>query len=265
MWNLELFLNVAPPLHNNKYDYSFIKTEDITGCKSIIRIKCNKCGKVFLQRVLNHIDLRQGCYDCAHENDLNLGNFITKAIGMYFDRYDYSLITEEHIKNAHSRVQIICTKCKSTFYQVIKKHIYDGQGCAICKCSHGETSVQNYLNRNNIKFDTQFELKDLPKKKYDFVLHDYNNRKYIIEYDGMQHFMFVKRFHKIPENFEKEKKIDIIKSQTAIDNGYILIRLSCNINKIQEHLDIALNPNYNLPYYLSSDTMYESHEHNLVI
>ena len=73
------------------------------------------------------------------------------------------------------------------FSQKPNKHL-TGQGCPICKESHGERKIRNFLNKYNIKHKGQHMFEDcinifpLP---FDFYLVDLN---ILIEYDGIQHF-----------------------------------------------------------------------------
>lgn len=63
-------------------------------------------------------------------------------------------------------------------------------------------------------------------------------------------------FHKSEENFIKSRQSDIEKTNLAFSRGYYLIQIDhTQIDKIDYHLDIALNNNYDL--YVSSQSIYE--------
>ena len=78
---------------------------------------------------------------------------------------------------------------------------------------------------------------------YDFYfLH--NDKKYLIEFDGIQHFNYNKSFYKTEEQFVRRQEIDIFKTVNALKNGYILIRIAySDINNIETILPEAItNP-----------------------
>ena len=97
--------------------------------------------------------------------------------------YDYC---DVKYVNAISKVEIICDK-HGTFNQTPNNHL-SGKGCPICRMSHGETQIRNYLSDRNIDFEIQFRFKDCRNKlplPFDFYLPKHN---LCIEYDGEQHF-----------------------------------------------------------------------------
>ena len=70
---------------------------------------------------------------------------------------------------------------------------------------------------------------------------EYENNKFLLEFDGLQHFEFTEFFFKIIYNFNYRQKIDIEKTKDGINDGYKIIRIDYDeINNIQYHLDIAL-------------------------
>ena len=62
--------------------------------------------------------------------------------------------------------------------------------------------------------------------------------KLCIEYDGEQHFRFIKFFHKTKKNFEKRKKQDKIKSKIMKDHGWKVIRF--NYNQDEDYIERKL-------------------------
>ena len=63
--------------------------------------------------------------------------------------------------------------------------------------------------------------------KYDFYIELANGKKIIIECDGDQHYEFIPHFHNnCRENFESQKKRDIIKMNYALQQDISLIRIS---------------------------------------
>lgn len=107
------------------------------------------------------------------------------------------------------------------------------RNCLQCgSISHGEDKIKELLDKNNIKYlynDIYF--KDLKNPKgndylrYDFIIINENNTpKYLIEYDGEQHFKPIENWGGI-ERYEKQKLYDEIKNQYALNNNLPLIRI----------------------------------------
>lgn len=65
----------------------------------------------------------------------------------------------------------------------------------------------------------------MPRKRYDFTF-VYNDRNYIIEYDGIQHFTRIDFFCPNENSFNQRRDVDINKTIAALNAGYILIRIS---------------------------------------
>ena len=189
---------------------------------------CKDCGKEFEQIATSHLS-GDGCPKCgiiitANKNKKTTSQFIQKAQKIHGKKYNYSKsIYIGYIKP----LIIICPK-HGEFIQKPIIHI-NGSGCPKCGIySKGEMIVENFLNKNQINFETQ-KLFDgcvgiKRKLPFDFYLPDHN---ILIEYDGIQHFKPVKRFG--GENgLSKQQKNDKIKNLFAKENNIILIRVKYN-------------------------------------
>lgn len=124
-----------------------------------------------------------------------------------------------------------------------------------CNKSKGEMSIMSILKKYGIPYTEQYPLSEfLYKKKYDFLVL-YQDRYYLIEYDGEQHFEHNRFFFKNEEEFEIRQKIDIIKNQVGISLGFNIIRIDyTQLDKIEIHLINALNSSSN--EYYSTPSMY---------
>ena len=106
-------------------------------------------------------------------------------------------------------------------------------GCLFGK-SMGEEKIAKILMENNIFFQRQYTFQDLlsPKNaplKYDFYI-EYNNKKILVEFDGIQHFQPIEYFGG-EETFKYLQICDELKNNYAKKHNYKLIRLSYkNIN-----------------------------------
>lgn len=60
-----------------------------------------------------------------------------------------------------------------------------------CVISHGNKKIEELLNDNKIDFAKEFsfnDLIDIDKLRFDFAIFKNNQLKYLIEYDGKQHY-----------------------------------------------------------------------------
>ena len=92
-----------------------------------------------------------------------------------------------------------------------------------CGCTHSknEENIIKLLTKNNISFEYQKRFDDLKIKEFDF----YINNKYIIEFDGQQHFFFTGYGWDTKDYYERTHKSDLIKNKYCFDNNIPLIRI----------------------------------------
>jgi hypothetical protein len=130
---------------------------------------------------------------------------------------------EDKIYNNRKFVQWEC-KCKcGNHIKVISDNLKSGntQSCGFCENnSHGNIAIEKLLNDNNINFirEKRFETcKDKTYLPFDFYVND----KYLIEYDGRQHFSDENTIF----NYNETLKHDKIKNQWCKENNIPLIRI----------------------------------------
>lgn len=134
----------------------------------------------------------------------------------------------------NKKIKCRCLKCNNTFYMT-PNHLKRGESCPFCKQSKGEKRIKEILDKNNIKYETQFsfkECKNINSLLFDFYLPYYN---LCIEYNGEQHYKPVEYFGGKDE-FEIQKKRDNIKRKFCRENHITLLEISYkqfnNIEKI---------------------------------
>lgn len=99
--------------------------------------------------------------------------------------------------------------------------------CPHQKMSKGEAKIANMLTNAKIPFEFQktFDNCRFPTTnalaKFDF----YVANKYIIEFDGIQHFSFTNSGWNTEENFKKTQKYDIYKNNWCKENNIPIIRI----------------------------------------
>lgn len=125
-------------------------------------------------------------------------------------------------------------KCECGAETLIKgtSLLHGVQSCG-CVLSKGEARIAKLLSQNNIKFEVQKTFDDCVfpdtrhKARFDFWVED----KYLIEYDGIQHFEYNIRGGKswnTKENFIKTQQRDNYKTNWCKEKGIPLIRIPYN-------------------------------------
>ena len=95
------------------------------------------------------------------------------------------------------------------------------QSCG-CLNSKGEQKIISLLQNNNIPYIKEKIFIDLsPELRFDF----YINNKYIIEFDGIQHFETKNSYWDTPEHLIKTQKHDAIKNQYCFEHDIPIIRI----------------------------------------
>jgi predicted Zn-ribbon and HTH transcriptional regulator len=91
--------------------YDKVKDSHIKNKDSKVPLKCNRCGYEFEQSIHGHIKNRNGCKRCAGKLPWTLQLFLAIALTVHEKKYDYSAITEGHIKGVHAMVPVRCRLC----------------------------------------------------------------------------------------------------------------------------------------------------------
>lgn len=110
--------------------------------------------------------------------------------------------------------------------------------------SIGEEKIKTILSKNNIVFSQEKNFNDLKGGafRYDFYLPNYNNRQVIIEFNGEQHYKFIKHFHKNRLGFLKNQEHDRRKISYCLANNIdIYIIPFWEIDKINVPSDLFQN------------------------
>jgi very-short-patch-repair endonuclease len=235
----EKFISSAQSVHGDKYNYD--KAHYISATTKVT-ITCPQHGD--FQQVPNSHLRSGGCPACGNvkrnlAQALTLEQFILRATRVHGDKYDYSKV---NYVNYMTDVTIVCPK-HGSFRQAPSNHIAGG-GCPGCLQSNGEKAIAEILKSlglrffKQVRFPTCRAIRSLPFDFY-FTL---NGKRYLIEYDGRQHFepAFSRNTIKARQIFERTKRYDAIKDQWARDNGYVLIRIPYTTENIKQALIAAL-------------------------
>ena len=228
--SLEDFIKRSNVIHNNKYDYSKVEYKN-TNTK--VKIICKIHGE-FEQKPYHHLNGTMCPYCRGVKTNKNI--FVEKSNVIHDNKYDYSLVD---YKNCNTNVIIQCPIHKE-FNQTPTKHLA-GHGCPICNESKGEINIRKYLNKNKIKYVSQYRFdgcKDKNELIFDFYLPDFN---ICIEFDGEQHYNPLKFFGGDIGLIDNIKK-DNIKNDYCHENSIKLFRIKYDDN-IEESMDFYIKTN----------------------
>ena len=122
-----------------------------------------------------------------------------------------------------------------------------GCGCPYLTTYKGEEYIKQYLQKNNIVFNTQQKFSDLlgtgdGQLSYDFSIPDEKYGYILIEYNGIQHYEAVDYFGG-EEQFKKQKEHDKRKRDYAKKHGYKLITVKYTYDtyeSVEEYRDNEL-------------------------
>lgn len=109
---------------------------------------------------------------------------------------------------------------------IIGRPLREGRttSCGCEKRSRGEQKIAKILFDNNIPFEQEkemFKFSSGRQSRFDF----YVNNKYLIEFDGIQHFQLGHGWNTDRGALEKTQERDMIKNQWCKDNNIPLIRI----------------------------------------
>lgn len=123
------FITKAKSIHGDKFDYSLV---EYISSNTPVTIICPIHGK-FTMRPNLHLTSNYGCGRCGESNKgkwktLSTKDFISKAIAIHGEKYDYSKV---HYVDTYVKVCIICPT-HGDFLQRPNDHL-DGHGCKFCR------------------------------------------------------------------------------------------------------------------------------------
>jgi protein-arginine kinase activator protein McsA len=216
--SVEWFVERATAVHGEKYDYSEVTYVDN---RTPVVVICKTCGHKFKIIPFNHFN-GIGCKPCfCVSRRKPVEKFLEQAHDIHGNLYDYSSM---QYVDTNTKIAIICTRCKKTFYQMPSLHIGQGNGCPHC-ISRGEKKIAAILNVLGIKYEKEARFPDCrgiggKPLRFDFYIPSLN---ICIEYDGRQHWdksskfwnQWLKKHDKIKNNFCKSKGIKLRRISNA--------------------------------------------------
>ncbi len=203
-------------------------------------LKCSSCGKYFSQTPNEHLHGTGYCPTCAmklcgEKKSLSREEFIKEIIEIYgpdvwgFSKLDYT--------TRRKSVTLIYNETGEE-YTHIPQYFLDGKDPRNSVIYKGESIIKNVLKNIGISnFEIQKNIEKNKLEKYgldksnrsrisvDFYL-EYNNIKYIIEYNGIQHYKYTPFLHRNNiELFRKQLERDKLLKRYCMDNNITLIEI----------------------------------------
>lgn len=208
----EEFLRGAREKHGDKYDYSKVEYKTL---KDDITIIC-PFHEEFTQIASNHL-FRSGCPQCAIDDQTMKTSEFLELASDILDAFEFHI--EGDYLPATKEFKIKCKKCGHVFPKD-RRGILNHPICPNCsiKSYTGENKIKKFLNEKEIVFffrKTYPDLRDVDLLSYDFYI---PSLELLIEYNGIQHYKWVKFFQPTIEHFYKQQLHDKMKLDYAIKN-----------------------------------------------
>lgn len=168
--------------------------------------------------------------------------------------------SEEKDNRNFRKDYFICPLCGNKFLS-IRANIKNGHTSS-CGCSHsangsiGEKAITRILLKNSISFEREKSFKEIPRIarcRYDFYLPKLN---ILLEYDGQQHFQYIKHFDNKITNFKHRQELDRLKNAGALAMGIKLYRIPYwDLDTLNDFNDLV-RPQYLVTSKFHNDEVY---------
>lgn len=244
---------------------------------------CKKCTKErTLLNILEKIKKKYN-YICFQGDDLKKEQLFVcnKKIHMWYSHikkiknFKVCQICKNENKMTIKKIKEIAKKrggkCLSKKYKGVKFHLRwkcylghrwsaslknvfkNGTWCPKCNINIGEEITRNIFN---ILFKDKF-IKIRPSFLNGLEYDGYSEKyKIAFEYDGIQHYKFIKHFHKTKDGFKKRCEMDKLKNKLSEKNGIKLLRIPYNIkyDELKNYvLKLCKKNNINVPNNIEID------------
>ena len=188
---------------------------------------CGNCNHE-IEKALNDVNFKNSwCYYCANrllcEKEKNCFFCFNKTFASVDRSKNWSnknkVTPIEVFKSTAEKYWFDCDKCGNEFESKLC-HITDGSWCPKCRYKT-EDKMYKILIENYSSLKSQYKVdwcKDMKHLPFDFVIEE---RKIIIEQDGIQHWKQVAKW-KTPEH---NRERDLFKMKCANENGFSIIRI----------------------------------------
>ena len=235
-----LFKELKSYLNKKFPNYELVSTEYVSERDPVL-IRCKKHPDELISVTPNRIHVKyknnsELCDICNKERIrlIRQEAFFEEVRKVHGNEYDLS---ETYYKKRHNPVIVKCNKCGRKF-SIYPDNLIDGKGCPCKTKSSGELKLERWFELNNINYESQVKIsnnlitgrKDNWGVVVDFSI-SYNNINYYIEFNGEQHYVFIKGIHKVKENFIQQIKRDNNLRKYCKENNIVLVEIPWTLER----------------------------------
>jgi predicted nucleic acid-binding Zn-ribbon protein len=194
-------------------------------CK--INVRCKICGRKWLSTP-HYLYRGQGCEKCGRARKGLASRkthdvFVKEVKSIHSDAIE----VVGQYKTGVDRIGVKCRLCGHFWTPVAHRLLR--RGCPKCYGSKGENKIEKILLEAGVKFKREYVFDDLRGKlggrlRFDFAILDGIKLKYLIEYDGQQHFVPLKHTGG-QQRFDQQLTNDKIKNDYCKKHQIKLIRI----------------------------------------
>lgn len=190
----------------NKDEYIDCKTPNL-------KIKCSKCGRIFVKSLEKYMSLKTGCSYCGKEIKKLKPDEVEEIINS--KNGNILLNKGDYVRNNVKNLKVKCGSCGDVFITSLASYQSGKVQCSKCSNweSRGEQRIKDILNDLKISFLQQYWFPDCKIDKrplsFDFYLDDLNT---LIEFQGKQHYEPIEYFGG-EETFKSQQTRDDFKRE----------------------------------------------------
>lgn len=191
--------------------------------KTKIECKCKTCNNIWCATP-NSLLRGSGCPVCSQKIRRNIKKTTSEFVIEMNEMNPNIKICGEYV---NAKTKILCKCMRDGFeWKAQPLSLLSGCGCPKCSFPKGELSIEKYLQKYNIKYESQKNFDELlgilgRDLLYDFYLPHYN---ILIEYNGEQHYNPIEFFGG-KKSLEKQQEHDRRKREYAKQNNIKLIEI----------------------------------------
>lgn len=208
-------------------EYVIISRKKEYTSRDYICLKHKTCGNEFSARLDCVLHVRPGknhgtrCPHCFGKHKYTVDEM--RAIINESTNGEYKLLSKKYV-NIKTKILVKHVTCGHNYY-VRPDTFLNGSRCPFCIEYKNEKTITEYLNDNDIDFESQKSFDGLIGKakplSVDFYVPKYN---LVIEYDGEFHYLEEKHANR-EGAFERQQYNDKTKDSYFKENGYNLLRI----------------------------------------
>ena len=201
-----------------QYDAETLAANYVNNRDTVVTAKCLTHNHEFTTSPRVLLGYTHCCPAAARKSSdrgwyLSNSDVLTQFKAVHGDEYDYSAVVYHR---DHLPVAIICRE-HGAFNQTPGDH-KKGYGCSKCSATMEEKRIMRFLTEHGVPFEFAVKLKEYHcRKRFDFRVAG----KFLVEYDGPQHFKPIYGHKKLAQQIARDAK----SNKWCADNHVPLLRI----------------------------------------